>query len=109
MSKKEMVNHPDHYQSESGVWEVIDVIEESVRDIEDSALAFSVGNSIKYLLRLTKKNSFDEDLKKAKWYLDYSVARLEKLKEAREREENRLIADEKRLIHEEVMDEIGTV
>lgn len=43
------VNHPDHYQSSSGL-EVIDVI-------EDFNLGFCLGNVIKYVLRCGKKDA----------------------------------------------------
>ena len=62
MAKKDMVNHPAHYQSEGGL-EVIDVI-------EAFGLGFCDGNAIKYILRAGKKGSREEDLKKARWYLD---------------------------------------
>lgn len=62
MSQKEAVNHPDHYQSKSGI-EVIDVI-------EAFNLSFSLGNVIKYILRAGKKDERIQELLKAKWYLE---------------------------------------
>lgn len=45
----EMVNHPDHYQSETGL-EVIDVIEAFTFDLRGIE-AFNTGNIIKYICR----------------------------------------------------------
>ena len=64
---KEMVNHPDHYQS--GKIEVIEVIEEF-------NLGFCLGNTIKYILRHENKAKPLEDLKKAKWYLERHINQL---------------------------------
>lgn len=68
--KKEMVNHPDHYQGNK--FEVIDII-------EDYNLGFSLGNTIKYILRSDKKNNQIEDLRKAAWYLNREIERLDTL------------------------------
>jgi hypothetical protein len=65
MSKKEMVNHPSHYQTEDGL-EVIDVIEKF-------DLNFHLGNVVKYVLRAGKKDEYLQELKKAKWYLDREI------------------------------------
>ena len=59
--KKEMVNHPDHYNQ--GKIEVIDAI-------EDWGLTFNEGNVIKYVARHKHKTNPLEDLNKAKWYLE---------------------------------------
>lgn len=65
------VNHPSHYTS--GKIEVMDFI-------EDKKLNFARGNVIKYVSRAGKKdpNKELEDLKKAMWYLNREVERLEK-------------------------------
>ena len=60
--KKEMVNHPDHYNA--GSMEVIEAI-----DGLGYAEGFCVGSIIKYVTRYKHKNGV-EDLKKAKWYLE---------------------------------------
>tara|TARA_Y100000592_G_C5372210_1_gene269142 strand:+ start:32 stop:253 length:222 start_codon:yes stop_codon:yes gene_type:complete len=67
---KEKVNHPDHYNS--GQYEVIDVI-------DDAGLGegFCLGNALKYILRAKHKENYLEDLKKAKWYLEYLIKRIE--------------------------------
>jgi len=66
--KKERVNHPSHYNH--GVIEVIDAI-------EDWDLNFCEGNVIKYVARHRHKGEPLEDLKKAKWYLERLIARIE--------------------------------
>lgn len=69
------VNHPSHYQSDSGL-EVIDVIKAFTKDLIGME-AVCTGNAIKYILRWKKKNGV-EDLKKARWYLDYLIKSIEK-------------------------------
>jgi hypothetical protein len=66
----DMVNHPPHYQSESGI-EVIDVID----DFVDDPASYYKGNIIKYVLRYEKKAGV-EDLEKARWYLNKLIAYL---------------------------------
>ena len=69
MSKKEMVDHPEHYNQ--GKIEVIDAI-------EDWGLDFNEGNVVKYVARHRHKVNPLEDLKKAKWYLDRLISKHEK-------------------------------
>lgn len=61
----DVVNHPAHY-CVNGI-ECIDVIIQT-QGIED-AKAFCMCNAIKYLFRHKHKNG-EEDVKKAKWYID---------------------------------------
>lgn len=70
----DMVNHPDHYQSKSGL-ETIDVIEAFCDDL-NGLEAFCTGNTMKYLCRWKKKNGI-EDLKKAQWYLNRLIEYVE--------------------------------
>lgn len=63
----ERVNHPQHYNK--GKIEVIDFI-------EDQDLNFHLGNVVKYVTRAEMKGGL-EDLKKARWYLDRYIARVE--------------------------------
>lgn len=58
MSEPDLVNHPRHYTRYS--IEVIDIIDR---------LNFCAGSAIKYILRAPFKGAFDQDLKKAIWYL----------------------------------------
>lgn len=69
------VNHPSHYQSESGL-EVIEAIEAFVSD----PVAYMLGNVMKYISRGGKKdgNPQVKDLRKARWYLDRAIAYLER-------------------------------
>ena len=71
-SEQERVNHPSHYQSENGI-EAIDAIVAALG--KEGAKFFCMGNTIKYLFRAGKKDisPLAEDLKKAKWYLDYAI------------------------------------
>ena len=67
--KKEMINHPSHYNQ--GKYEAIDVI-------EDWKLNFNLGNTVKYISRAGHKDNIIQDLKKASWYLNREIERLEK-------------------------------
>ena len=69
------VNHPAHYTS--GSIEVIDYI-------EDQKLPYHLGNAVKYISRAGKKDPDKtvEDLKKAIWYLNRYIGKLEYEKEA---------------------------
>lgn len=67
---KEKVNHPDHYNS--GQYEAIDVIVDA-----GYGEGFCLGNALKYILRAKHKDNYIEDLKKAKWYLEYMIERAE--------------------------------
>jgi hypothetical protein len=69
MSKEE-INHPDHYNQ--GNIEVIDVIEDWGW-IE----GFCLGNILKYIGRCNHKDNMIDDLKKARWYLDFYIKSLE--------------------------------
>ena len=67
--KKEMVDHPSHYNM--GKYEVIDVI-------EDWNLGFNLGNTVKYIGRAGHKDNVLQELKKARWYLDREIKKIEK-------------------------------
>lgn len=66
----DLVNHPNHYTS-TGIRcpkcgneiEVINITK---------VFSFVVGNILKYVLRALKKNGL-EDMKKARWYLNYWI------------------------------------
>ena len=66
----EMVNHPAHYISTSGM-EVIDIIEAFTPDLKGME-AVDTANVLKYMLRWKHKNGL-EDLKKAQWYLNHLI------------------------------------
>lgn len=60
----DVINHPPHY-IRKGI-EAIDVI-------EAFGLGFHLGNVVKYVLRAGRKSNGDEDLRKARWYLDRRI------------------------------------
>ncbi|MGN1209555.1 MAG: DUF3310 domain-containing protein, partial [Duodenibacillus sp.] len=62
------VNHPAHYESQRISIEPIDLCE---------CFDFCIGNAIKYLIRAGKKdgNSLEQDLAKARWYLNRALVR----------------------------------
>lgn len=62
------VSHPNHYQSKSGL-ECKDVIEAATEDLVGYEAVYTA-NIIKYVWRWKKKNG-DEDLRKAKQYIDF--------------------------------------
>ena len=68
------VNHPTHY-THGGI-ECIDAIEAALSSQTDPVAAFLTGQALKYLWRWPIKNGL-EDLRKARWYLDRLIARLE--------------------------------
>jgi hypothetical protein len=70
------VNHPAHY-AKGGI-ECIDAIEAAVTGLEGFE-GMCTGNAIKYLFRWKHKNGV-EDLKKAAWYVNRLIQRLEGMK-----------------------------
>ena len=61
------VNHPKHYNSHPSGVEAITITEH---------MSFNIGNAIKYLWRADHKNGL-EDLRKAAWYVNREILRLE--------------------------------
>ena len=70
LKQTDNVNHPSHYCD--GKIEVIDFI-------EDKKLGYHLGNVVKYVSRAGKKcpDKEIEDLKKARWYLNRYIEKLE--------------------------------
>lgn len=68
----DMVNNPPHYTSHPSGVECIDVVEH---------MSFNLGNVVKYIWRAGLKGD-DQllDLRKARFYLDREITRLEKSK-----------------------------
>lgn len=68
----EAVDHPAHYGGAENTYEAIKII-------EAWDLGFNLGNTVKYISRAGKKDSAKtlEDLKKARWYLDREIQKLE--------------------------------
>jgi hypothetical protein len=65
------VNHPDHYQTKSGL-EVIDILAAVTEDLSGIE-AVDTANALKYLCRWKKKNGI-QDLEKAVWYIQHLIA-----------------------------------
>lgn len=64
------IDHPSHYGG--------DTTYEAIKVIEAWELDFHLGNVVKYVSRCGKKTDDSlQDLKKAKWYLDRKIKRLE--------------------------------
>lgn len=66
---KERVNHPEHYGGDNPL--------EVIKIIVYYKLGFSLGNAIRYILRSDNKANKLEDLKKAAWYLQHEITKLE--------------------------------
>jgi hypothetical protein len=74
----EKVNHPAHYGG--------DTTYEAIKVIEAWGLSFCLGNTVKYICRSMhhfmqsdepRTAKILEDLKKARWYLDREISKLE--------------------------------
>ena len=72
MENLDNVNHPGHYTS--GKIEVIKIIEDQLTSEEYRG--YIKGQVIKYITRERYKNGL-EDLKKARWYLDRLIKKME--------------------------------
>ena len=73
---EDMVNHPSHYTS--GGVECIDAITSALSSYEDSVDSWLVGQVIKYLWRAPLKGKYEEDIKKAQFYLNRLVDKINK-------------------------------
>lgn len=73
MMENEQVNHPSHYGGKDNPYEAIKVI-------EAWGANFCIGNCLKYLSRIGKKDPSKilEDYKKALWYLQREISNIEK-------------------------------
>ena len=72
---EDLVNEPSHYTS--GSVEVIDIIEQALRDTDDAVAGYLQGQALKYLLRMWLKDNPKQDAKKARWYLNRLIQKLE--------------------------------
>lgn len=64
----DLVNHPPHYKDHPSGVECITIAE---------GFNYNKGNAIKYLWRAGKKGDAVPDLKKARWYIDREIQRVE--------------------------------
>jgi len=62
------VNHPAHYTRHPSGVECIQITEH---------MTFCMGNAVKYIWRAGEKGNQLQDLKKARWYIDREISRLE--------------------------------
>ncbi len=60
--------NPPHYQAHPSGVECIEITEH---------MNFCLGNAIKYIWRAGLKNNAIEDLRKAQWYIDREIARID--------------------------------
>jgi hypothetical protein len=69
---REQVDHPKHYGGADNAYEAIKVI-------EAWELGFCLGNTVKYIARAGRKPDTSQliDLKKAAWYLNREIERIE--------------------------------
>lgn len=70
-TSREAVHHPEHYGG--------DVLYEAIKVISAWKLNFTLGSAVKYICRAGKKIGADEleDLRKARWYLDWEIKQRE--------------------------------
>jgi hypothetical protein len=72
VSEHDPVNHPSHYTAHASGVECIQITRH---------MNFNLGNVVKYLWRSGHKHETPlEDLRKARWYLDDEIKRLEAAK-----------------------------
>lgn len=66
--EEKAVNHPDYYKG-NGI--------EAIEVIEAWELGFNLGNVVKYIARAGRKTADSlQDLRKAAWYLDREIKRI---------------------------------
>jgi len=63
------INSPVHY-TRGGI--------ETIDFIEAKGLNYNLGNAVKYISRAGYKLDMSEDLKKAVWYINREISRIEK-------------------------------
>jgi hypothetical protein len=61
--------NPSHYKSHPSGIECIDIVEH---------MSFNIGSAFKYLWRAGRKGPIEEDLRKARWYIDREIERCSK-------------------------------
>jgi hypothetical protein len=63
---KDVINHPKHYTAHPSSIECIDVTEH---------MNFNLGNAVKYIWRVGLKDTEEENIRKAIWYLNRELKR----------------------------------
>lgn len=64
--QEDKVNHPKHYTGHPSGIECITVVEH---------MGFNLGNAMKYIWRADLKENTEEDLRKARWYIERELQR----------------------------------
>lgn len=72
----DMINHPPHYNEHPSGVECIQITEH---------MTFNLGNVVKYVWRKGKKDEVLKELRKAQWYLNREIERLEKAAQTEEK------------------------
>jgi hypothetical protein len=113
----DMVNHPPHYTSSSGM-ECIDAIE-AMTETMTGPQGFRLGNALKYLWRAHLKGDRVENLRKAEFYLCREIAAVldereraeiaAREAEAAQAEEAKAFADAVRAVEPDVLAEIEKI
>lgn len=80
-TESDMVNHPSHYKV--GKYEAIDIIEEATKDLK-GIFATDTGNVLKYILRWNKKENPRQDLRKAIFYINHIIKKLDETEAQKE-------------------------
>ena len=75
INRGDSVNSPAHYTR--GRVEAIEIIEDAIVDAPDPIEGMLQAQVLKYLLRLWVKDNPEEDAKKARWYLDRLITKLD--------------------------------
>jgi len=65
------VNRPKHYTSHPSGVECIEITRH---------MNFNLGNAIKYIWRAGMKDEYLQELKKARWYIDDEITKIEESK-----------------------------
>lgn len=73
MEKEDLVNHPSHY-TKGGI-ETLDFIKAKLSHKE--YVGYLIGNILKYVSRATSKGNLLQDLKKAQFYINDLVKKVE--------------------------------
>ncbi len=66
--EEDLVNHPPHYRNHPSGVECIEIKE---------WLVPCLGDALKYLWRRDDKGKFEEDVRKARWYVNREIERME--------------------------------
>ena len=74
--EEDLINNPPHYQGDK--LEALDSIRAMLG--AKGFIAYCLGNASKYVWRCTKKGNFEQDLKKAKFYIDRAIYENEQIK-----------------------------